>query len=239
MKFPSSYGTRGSGIANIAHANFFIKPNIIYSYMLKFARDSPNSTRTHGSHPRRTVILIFIAQRTSDLRLISAINGYQFQWTILNHKNAFEIFSTVGIATGYGLNDRRVAVRVPVGSRIFSMSSGPALGPTQPPIQWVPKALSPGVKRPGLVADHSAPTSAEVKKTWIYTSTPPLRLRGVVINYLSTETTARGATFRYGGGQSDPFRLYRQTDRQYTFLTETPLQTSTQLPPLLQLRNLS
>ncbi|PNF25415.1 hypothetical protein B7P43_G08793 [Cryptotermes secundus] len=31
----------------------------------------------------------------------------------------------------------------------------------------------PGVKRPGLEADHSPPTSAEIKKMWIYTSTPP------------------------------------------------------------------
>jgi hypothetical protein len=32
-------------------------------------------------------------------------------------------------------------------------------------------ALSPGVKRPGHEADHSLPTSVEVKKTWVYTST--------------------------------------------------------------------
>jgi hypothetical protein len=48
-----------------------------------------------------------------------------------------------------------------------------APGPTQPPIQWVPGALSPGVKRPGREADHSLPASAEVKKMWISTSTPP------------------------------------------------------------------
>jgi hypothetical protein len=50
----------------------------------------------------------------------------------------------------------------------FSISSRPALGSTQRPIQWVL-----GVKRPGREADHSPPTSAEVKKMWIYTSTPP------------------------------------------------------------------
>jgi hypothetical protein len=42
--------------------------------------------------------------------------------------------SVVGIVTGYGLDDRGVGVRVLVGSRIFSMSSRPALGSTQPPI---------------------------------------------------------------------------------------------------------
>jgi hypothetical protein len=41
------------------------------------------------------------------------------------------------------------------------------------PIQWVPGVLPPGVKRPGSEADHSPPASAEVKKIWIYTSTPP------------------------------------------------------------------
>jgi hypothetical protein len=30
----------------------------------------------------------------------------------------------------------------------------------------------PGIKLQGLEADHSSPTSAEVKKMWIYTSTP-------------------------------------------------------------------
>jgi hypothetical protein len=44
--------------------------------------------------------------------------------------------SVVGTATGYRLDDRRVEVRVPVGSRVyFSMSSRPTLRPTQPPLQ--------------------------------------------------------------------------------------------------------
>jgi hypothetical protein len=34
-------------------------------------------------------------------------------------------------------------------------------------------ALSSEVKRLGREADHSPPASAEVKKTWIYTSIPP------------------------------------------------------------------
>jgi hypothetical protein len=41
------------------------------------------------------------------------------------------------------------------GARIFLLTtaSKPALGPTQLPIQWVPGALSLGVKRPGREAD--------------------------------------------------------------------------------------
>jgi hypothetical protein len=34
-------------------------------------------------------------------------------------------------------------------------------------------ALYPGVKWQGREADHSLPASAEVKKIWIYTLTPP------------------------------------------------------------------
>jgi hypothetical protein len=41
-----------------------------------------------------------------------------------------------------------------------------ALAPTQPPIQWVPGALSLAVKRPGREADHSPPSSAELKE-WV------------------------------------------------------------------------
>jgi hypothetical protein len=78
--------------------------------------------------------------------------------------------SAVGKATGCGLDVRGVGVRVPVGSKNFqfSTSSRPAPGPTQPPIHCVPGVLSLGVKRPGSEADLSPPTSAEVKKTWIY-----------------------------------------------------------------------
>jgi hypothetical protein len=34
-------------------------------------------------------------------------------------------------------------------------------------------ALSPGVRRPESEADHSPPSTAEVKFAWSYTSTPP------------------------------------------------------------------
>jgi hypothetical protein len=47
---------------------------------------------------------------------------------------------------------------------LFTTASTTALGPTQPPIQWVLGALSLGVKRPGHEADHSPPSSAEVKE---------------------------------------------------------------------------
>jgi hypothetical protein len=64
----------------------------------------------------------------------------------------------------------------PGGSKnfLFSSSCRPALGSTQPPIRAMDTGGSfPRVKRLEHEADHSPPVSAEVKKIWIYTSTPP------------------------------------------------------------------
>jgi hypothetical protein len=56
----------------------------------------------------------------------------------------------------------------------FSISSRSALGSTQPPIKRLPADyFPPGVKRQGREADHSPPSSDEVKKTRAYISTPP------------------------------------------------------------------
>jgi hypothetical protein len=90
--------------------------------------------------------------------------------------------SSVGMATGYGLDDCGSRVRFPAVLGIFFITvSLPSLGPTQPPIQCITGALSPGVKRPEREADHSPPTGAEVKNTWSHTSTLPIFLLGVVI----------------------------------------------------------
>jgi hypothetical protein len=53
-----------------------------------------------------------------------------------------------------------------MGFLLLTTMSRLALGPTQPPIQWVPGALSMGVKQPGHKADHSPLSSAEVKNVW-------------------------------------------------------------------------
>jgi hypothetical protein len=47
---------------------------------------------------------------------------------------------------------------------LFTTGFRPALGSTQPPIQWVPGTLSLGIKRPGREADHSPSSSAEIQE---------------------------------------------------------------------------
>jgi len=46
------------------------------------------------------------------------------------------------------------------------------LGHTQPPIQRAQVSLTPEIKRPGREANHSSPSSAEVRNAWIFASTP-------------------------------------------------------------------
>jgi hypothetical protein len=97
------------------------------------------STKQHGVISQKTIILIrTVARMSRD--------------------------SSVGTATGYGLDDRGVGVGVPVGSRIFS-------SPHRPDRLWGPPTLLSngylGFFPGGKVA------GAEVKKMWIYTSIPP------------------------------------------------------------------
>jgi hypothetical protein len=73
-----------------------------------------------------------------------------------------------GIATDYVLDESRWGQKcsflrvIQTGSGVHPASYAMGTG-----------ALYRGGKRPGREAHHSLPTSAEVKKTWVYTSTSP------------------------------------------------------------------
>jgi hypothetical protein len=60
---------------------------------------------------------------------------------------------------------KHISLTVSQAQGVFSYFTAPRYvpGPTQPPNQWVPWALSLGVKRPGREADYSSPSSAEFK----------------------------------------------------------------------------
>jgi hypothetical protein len=93
--------------------------------------------------------------------------------------------SVAMIATGYKLDDRSSSIRFPARARNFSLLHRGQTGCGFQPVSYpVGSGGSfPGVKRPGREADHSPPSSAEVKNAWRYTSTP---WRGA---YLSKGTT--------------------------------------------------
>jgi hypothetical protein len=57
--------------------------------------------------------------------------------------------SSGSIVSDYGLDYRAIGFDLWQGKRVFPVTSvsRPALEPTQPPVQWIPGVLSPGVKR--------------------------------------------------------------------------------------------
>jgi hypothetical protein len=88
---------------------------------------------------------------------------------------------TAGIATGYGMDGRGSILGR---SKIFVfIASRPALGPTQPPIQWLFPGL--GVKLPTYL--HLVLRSRMVE---LYLHSP-IYLHDLVLNELSTKKTLR------------------------------------------------
>jgi hypothetical protein len=74
---------------------------------------------------------------------------------------------------GYGLDDRGSRVRFPAGAGKFSLHHRVQNGSVAHSASYPmgSGALSLRVKRPGREADHSPPSSADVKNPWSYTST--------------------------------------------------------------------
>jgi hypothetical protein len=109
-----------------------------------------NHTIYPNPHPRNLHILKFIFILSSHLR-ICKIRG-----------------SANGIAS-LRAGGPRCRISCPIRVKNFSCRPDRLWDP----IQRVPEAFSKEVKRQGREFDHSPPTSSDVKKTWIYTSTSP------------------------------------------------------------------
>jgi hypothetical protein len=114
------------------------------------------------------------------------INNATFQKTVLLKNKQFYFFmtrdSSVGIATGYGLDGRGVGVRVPVGSRIFSSQHSPDHFGTHPASYPMGTRSSlPGGKAPLQLVPRSRKSGSM--------HPPPIHLHGVVLNLLIPGTT--------------------------------------------------
>jgi hypothetical protein len=80
--------------------------------------------------------------------------------------------SSVGIATGYGLDGRgSISGRGKRVSLLHSHRTGSGAHPASSP--WVLRALSSGLKLPGREADHSPPSIVSWSRIWSYTSSSP------------------------------------------------------------------
>jgi hypothetical protein len=108
----------------------------------------------------------------------STLRLYKFfpEFIVLNETSVGSVIHlkdtdwTIGIL---GFDSRRG-----LGIFFFTTMSRTALGPTQPPIQWIRGALSLRIKRPGHEADHPPPSSAEIKEKvelYLHSHTPSWR----------------------------------------------------------------
>jgi len=109
--------------------------------------------------------------------------------------------SSVGIATGYGLDGPGIESRW---EQDFPHLSRPALGPTQPSVQWV-LGLSRGKERPGRDADPSPPCSVvghERVELYLYSPYEPYGLyRASVPVQGCTCTYTYRLTSKHGGSR--------------------------------------
>jgi len=117
--------------------------------------------------------------------LFSVLHVASFQkWSPSQYKQLFpssELYASLSnapqLATGV-----QILARAMMAFFFLATAPRPTLGPTQPPIQWIPWSPSPGINRPGGEVDDAPPSSAEVKNAWSYTSSPPVRLHYVKLS---------------------------------------------------------
>jgi hypothetical protein len=118
------------------------------------------------------------SQATDNIATIFIFNRYLYTHKLFKDSTsiAIEPGTSVGIVSDYGLDDRAIEVRSPAGERIFPVTSvsRPALASTQPPAQWVPGVLSPGLKRGRGVTLITHPyLVSRSRMSRSYTSSPP------------------------------------------------------------------
>jgi hypothetical protein len=89
-----------------------------------------------------------------------------------------------------------------MGFCFFVTASRPALGTTRPPIQWVPGALTLGVKQPERETDQSPPSNAEVKMRG---AIPLLPQYICMVQCLSKWYVFMSVVFTYDTGETLPF----------------------------------
>jgi len=118
----------------------------------------------HHRHNKSLPYVPILGHSVQSVYFSHSLQDFLISYVSMKYNQSF-------ICSSYFLNDRGS-----IQDRSRNFFSFPprsdAQGPTQPPMQWVPWAFSPGVRRPECIADHSLPSSAEVKNLWSYTSTP-------------------------------------------------------------------
>jgi hypothetical protein len=127
----------------------------------------------HSRHAKRYSIDDWVCQHAERFK-----KHWCVVYCYIYRKWAHDVWAgQLSIVSGYWLDDRAIEIWYPVEAKGFfllSCVSRPALGSTQPPVQWVPGVLSPGLKRGRGVTlttqPHLVPRSRMSRS---YTPLPP------------------------------------------------------------------
>ena len=124
-------------------------------------RPDHNTSRTNCVHKVNSISLkTYVEQAHTKLHFTSNRNENMFQNQYISlYRYHVGRDSSVGRATRYGLDGLGIKSRC---GQDFLHLSRPALGPSQPPVQWVP-GIFRAVRRPGRGADH--PPSSSVLRS--------------------------------------------------------------------------
>jgi hypothetical protein len=129
--------------------------NNFVSYLLSLCVTAEGGFRrlcTDSSVSERTKRKTAVARSTLPLVLYNS-----------NHSLNVSQDEAVRSGLGYGMDCRGILVRFSVEARhVVPIVSRLSMGPNKPPIQWLSRALSPGVERQGREPNHICPTRPEV-----------------------------------------------------------------------------
>jgi hypothetical protein len=138
--------------------------------------------------------------------------------------------SSISIVAGYGLDDRAIVVRIPAevkGSFPLPSVSRSALGPTQPPVQWVPGVLSQGLKRGrGVTLTTHSHVESRSRMSRSYSPLPPgafVACSGTALVYYFMSALAKRDEVgnRYGDIVTSDFSTVHYPEIRYSPPTPT------------------